>query len=123
MRESIQVRCAIEGFCVYTAASRQEMCIRDRVVYLATDPETGLVESVRKNASIIASIFGLESRVEELMAGFDAATSSRPTRSCCSKEGAWPSRRRRASHARAFSSACESPINWSDEFDQSHLNS
>lgn len=42
------------------------------VVYLATDPETGLVESVRKNASIIASIFGLESRVEELMAGFDA---------------------------------------------------
>ena len=42
------------------------------VVYLATDPETGLVESVRENASIIASIFGLESRVEELMAGFDA---------------------------------------------------
>ncbi len=42
------------------------------VVYLATDPETGVVESVRKNASIIASIFGLESRVEELMAGFDA---------------------------------------------------
>ena len=42
------------------------------VVYLATDPETGLVESVRKNASIIASIFGLESRVEALMAGFDA---------------------------------------------------
>ena len=42
------------------------------VVYLATDPETGLVESVRKNASIIASIFDLESRVEALMAGFDA---------------------------------------------------
>lgn len=42
------------------------------VVYLATDPETGVVESVRKNASIIASMFGLESRVEELMAGFDA---------------------------------------------------
>lgn len=42
------------------------------VVYLATDPETGVVESVRKNASIIASIFGLESRVEALMAGFDA---------------------------------------------------
>lgn len=42
------------------------------VVYLATDPETGVVESVRKNASIIASIFGMESRVEALMAGFDA---------------------------------------------------
>lgn len=42
------------------------------MVYLATDPETGVVESVRKNASIIASMFGLESRVEELMAGFDA---------------------------------------------------
>ena len=27
------------------------------VVYLATDPETGVVESVRKNASIIASMF------------------------------------------------------------------
>ena len=42
------------------------------VVYLSTDTELGVVESVRKNASIIASLFGLEERVEELMAGFDA---------------------------------------------------
>ena len=41
------------------------------VVYLATDTDLGVVESVRKNASTIASLFGLESKVEELMAGFD----------------------------------------------------
>lgn len=41
------------------------------VVYLSTDTETGVVESVRKNASAIASMFGLEEKVEELMAGFD----------------------------------------------------
>lgn len=42
------------------------------VVYLATDTELGLVESVRKNATTIASIFGLESEIEEKLAGFDA---------------------------------------------------
>lgn len=42
------------------------------VVYLATDAELGVVESVRRNAATIASMFGLESRVEELMAGFDS---------------------------------------------------
>ena len=42
------------------------------VVYLSTDTEAGVVESVRNNASTIASIFGLESEVNELMSGFDA---------------------------------------------------
>ena len=42
------------------------------VVYLSTDAEIGVVESVRNNATTIASMFGLESQVEELMAGFDA---------------------------------------------------
>lgn len=40
------------------------------VVYLSTDSELGVVESVRKNATTIASIFGLEAQVEEKMAGF-----------------------------------------------------
>lgn len=42
------------------------------VVYLTTDAELGVVESVRKNAQTIASIFGMEEKVEELMAGFAA---------------------------------------------------
>ena len=41
------------------------------VVYLATDTEKGLVESVRENAQTIAAIFGQEEKVEDLMAGFD----------------------------------------------------
>ena len=41
------------------------------VVYLSTDTDLGVVESVRRNAATIASLFGLEDRVEELMAGFD----------------------------------------------------
>lgn len=40
------------------------------VVYLVTDSELGIVESVQKNAATIASIFGLESQVEEKMSGF-----------------------------------------------------
>lgn len=40
------------------------------VVYLSTDVELGLVESVRKNATTIASIFGLESEIEAKMSGF-----------------------------------------------------
>lgn len=42
------------------------------VVYLATDVEMGVVESVRKNATTIASMFGLEDKVEELMTDFSA---------------------------------------------------
>ena len=42
------------------------------VVYLSTDTEIGVVESVRRNATTIASMFGLEAQVDELMAGFDA---------------------------------------------------
>ncbi len=42
------------------------------VVYLATDSDLGVVESVRKNAATIASMFGLEEKVDELMADFDA---------------------------------------------------
>lgn len=42
------------------------------VVYLATDTELGVVESVKKNAAAIASMFGLEEKVDGLMADFDA---------------------------------------------------
>ena len=42
------------------------------VVYLSTDTELGVVESVRQNATTIASLFGLEAQVDELMAGFDS---------------------------------------------------
>lgn len=42
------------------------------VVYLSTDSELGVVESTRKNASIIASMFGLEAEVDSLMADFEA---------------------------------------------------
>ena len=41
------------------------------VVYLSTDTELGVIESVRKNATTIASIFGKEAEVETLMADFD----------------------------------------------------
>lgn len=40
------------------------------VVYLSTDPELGVVESVGKNAEAIASLFGLEEKAREQMAGF-----------------------------------------------------
>lgn len=42
------------------------------VVYLSTDAETGVVESVRNNATTVASIFGLEENVDELMSDFDS---------------------------------------------------
>jgi len=42
------------------------------VVYLSTDAEIGVVESVRQNAATIASMFGLEDQVETLMADFSA---------------------------------------------------
>ena len=41
------------------------------VVYLSTDTEIGVVESVRKNASTIAAMFGLEDQVDKLMEDFD----------------------------------------------------
>lgn len=40
------------------------------VVYLSTDPELGVVESVGKNAEAIASLFGVEEKAREKMAGF-----------------------------------------------------
>ena len=40
------------------------------VVYLSTDTELGVVESVRQNAATIASLFGLEDQVDGLMADF-----------------------------------------------------
>ena len=46
------------------------------VVYLATDTELGVVESVRKNAETIASLFGLEEEVDTLMADFDSRVSA-----------------------------------------------
>lgn len=42
------------------------------VVYLSTDTELGLVKSVTKNATTIASIFGLEDQVAEKTAGFES---------------------------------------------------
>ncbi|HJB92311.1 MAG TPA: ABC transporter substrate-binding protein [Candidatus Eisenbergiella merdigallinarum] len=42
------------------------------VVFLSTDTEIGVVESVRKNAETVASMFGLEESVDSLMADFDA---------------------------------------------------
>jgi iron complex transport system substrate-binding protein len=41
------------------------------VVYLATDTEKGVVESVGTNARTIASIFGLEDQVDDKIAGFE----------------------------------------------------
>ena len=41
------------------------------VVYLATDTDKGLVESVTKNAKTIASIFGLESEVDKKTSDFE----------------------------------------------------
>ena len=41
------------------------------VVYLSTDAEKGLVQSVRDNATTIASIFGKEDEVASKMDGFD----------------------------------------------------
>ena len=40
------------------------------VVYLSTDTELGVIESVRQNAATIASLFGLEDQVDGLMADF-----------------------------------------------------
>ena len=42
------------------------------VVYLSTDTEIGLVESVNKNVTTIASMFGMEEQVNTLMKDFDS---------------------------------------------------
>ena len=42
------------------------------VIYLSVDTELGVVESVRQNAANVAAIFGLESKVDDLMGGFDS---------------------------------------------------
>lgn len=42
------------------------------VIRLTSDSELGLVESVRKNGKIIASIFGLENEVDDKLAAYDA---------------------------------------------------
>lgn len=41
------------------------------VVYLSTDTEIGVVQSVRNNAATIASLFGLEDKADALMSAFD----------------------------------------------------
>lgn len=41
------------------------------VVRLTTDSELGLVESVRKNGKVIASIFGLEDEIDSKLADYD----------------------------------------------------
>ena len=46
------------------------------VIYLATDMEKGVVESVRSNAMVIASLFGLGDKVDGLMADFDGRIKS-----------------------------------------------
>lgn len=46
------------------------------VVFLSTDSELGVVESVRKNAITIASMFGLEDQVDSLMDGFQERISA-----------------------------------------------
>lgn len=40
------------------------------VVFLSTDTEAGVVASVEKNATTIASIFGMEEKVAEMVGGF-----------------------------------------------------
>ena len=52
------------------AASYDQLSEIAPVVFLATDTEAGLVQSVTNNANTIASMFGLESEVEEKVSGF-----------------------------------------------------
>lgn len=49
------------------ASSYDELSKIAPVIYLDTDSKLGVVESTRRNASTIASIFGLEDKVEGLM--------------------------------------------------------
>lgn len=41
------------------------------VIYTAVDYEIGLVESIKSNSLMIASIFGVEDKAQETLAGFD----------------------------------------------------
>ena len=42
------------------------------VVYLSTDAELGVVESVKQNAMTVASLFNMEDKAKEQLAGFDS---------------------------------------------------
>lgn len=42
------------------------------VVYITTDYETGMLQSVKNNAATLASIFGTEEKLAEQLAGFDS---------------------------------------------------
>ncbi len=42
------------------------------VIYLATDTEKGVVQSTADNAKTIASIFGLEDKIDDMVRGYDA---------------------------------------------------
>lgn len=53
------------------SAYYDDLCEIAPVVYLATDTEEGVVESTRRIATTIASIFGLDDEINEKMAGFD----------------------------------------------------
>lgn len=53
------------------SASYDDLAAIAPVVYIVADTEKGLVQSVNDNATTIASIFGLESEVEEKMSGFN----------------------------------------------------
>ena len=58
------------------AAKYDELSKIAPVVYLATDMNIGLVESVKKNANIIASIFGKEKDVENKFSSFASRIAS-----------------------------------------------
>ena len=54
------------------AASYDQLSEIAPVVYLSVDAKTGVVQSTTDNATTIASMFGLESEVEEKVSGFTA---------------------------------------------------
>ena len=58
------------------AASYDDLSEIAPVVFLATDADLGVVASVAKNATTVASMFGLESQVEEKVAAFDERVSA-----------------------------------------------
>lgn len=49
-----------------------DLCEIAPVVRLISDTDVGLVESVRRNASLIGSIFGAEDQVDALLAQYDS---------------------------------------------------
>lgn len=54
------------------SAYYDDLCEIAPVVYLSTTTEEGVVESTRRIATTIASIFGMDDEIAEKMAGFDA---------------------------------------------------